>query len=54
MTATDNHVLEMLRKALADIVCRNDGWLTCPDVLHASRELDKIILRYMQKQGRKT
>lgn len=52
MTATDNHVLEMLQKALADIVCRNNGRLTCPDVLHASRELDKIILCFMQKQGR--
>jgi hypothetical protein len=50
MDIRDQALLEQLRQMLTQKVSQNQGVLWAPDVIVASRDLDKMVLRFMQKE----
>ncbi|MDW7651035.1 MAG: hypothetical protein SCK29_00180 [Bacillota bacterium] len=47
MDIRDQALLELWQKTLTERVSQQKGVLYAPEVLHASRELDKMILKFM-------
>jgi hypothetical protein len=53
LSAGEKNVLEQLQNALSASVGRHQGLLSSPEVVRASQELDRIIMRIMlcERQG---
>lgn len=49
MDTREQALLEQLRHMLTQKVSQNKGILWAPDVILASHDLDKMVLRFMQK-----
>jgi hypothetical protein len=47
----DQALLEQLQLVLRQSILQNRGELLAPDVLNASRELDKMVLKIMRQGG---
>lgn len=50
MPLADQALLQELQAALATAICKNQGLLSCPEVISISQKLDQLILTLMRER----